>query len=176
MAGVHRDDDVPLPVEVRDLDRHRRLRRRPAVAEVDDEPVAVGFVRRRQEALRLHFLRDVEDDAKALLAPCPEADRFHDACRRRQRERADVRVDRLEVDHDAVRPVEREERVTRRRRQVEHDARGIGAAPDADVLERGRRGERRRGGDQQERQGNPLQWPHGSWTSGPAGTLAAGFL
>ena len=70
--------EVALPVAARNLDRHGR-RRRQLVAEVHDEAIAIGLVRRRQESLGLDLLVDVEDDAQPMPAALADAHGLHDA-------------------------------------------------------------------------------------------------
>ena len=113
VAGVDRDDEVALPVAARNLDRHGR-RRRQLVAEVHDEAIAIGLVRRRQESLGLDLVVDVEDDAQPMPAALADAHGLHDARGRGQLERLEVGVDRIEIDDDALGTGEREERISSR--------------------------------------------------------------
>ena len=98
VAGIDRDDEVALPVAGRHLDGLRRL----FVAEVDDEPVSVGFIWRSQESLGFDSRVDVEDDSKAGLAALAEAHGLHDACATRRLQRLQVSVDPVEIDDDSL--------------------------------------------------------------------------
>ena len=129
MAGVDGDHEVALAIAACDFDGLRGLgqrwqpaRRRLPMAEVDDQPMAVGLVRRRQERLRFDPCIDVEYDAQARTAARAEPDCFHDAGAVRNLDRRRVGLDAVEIDDDAVWAGERENRIGGRRGEVEHDA------------------------------------------------------
>jgi hypothetical protein len=159
MARIDRDDEVALALAARHFDRHGRLRLRgrrcEAVAEVDHEPVAVRLVRRRKEGLGLDFLADVEHNAQPRAAALAKPHGFYDTGPVGCPEGPGIRVDALEVDDHPLGIRQGEDGVAGGCGKVEHDARGVGARPDANVLERGGCRRRKAGGEQQQNQAHP---------------------
>ena len=134
MAGVDRDNDVPAPF-VRfggPLDGLRAA----GPLQIDDETIAIGAVGLGREASRTYLGVQIQDDPELTVGAHAAADGAHEtgACRQRSERIRQLAV--LEVDDEAIRAAQRENRVTSRAAQVQYDTSLVTFRPYTDIFNR----------------------------------------
>ena len=138
VAGIDGNHQVTLAG--RGMRRDDRPQRTAAGGQIDDQPVAVGLVRRCQETVGLRPAVEVEHDPQGAARLGPGPHRTNQARGLGHGDAAGVERSPLEVDDDAIGTRQREQLVTHRLAQIEHHPGRVGTRPDAQVADLHRRG------------------------------------